>query len=345
MTFDPNARATEDSGIFGLPYSADDSQLVILPVPWEATTSYGSGTSLGPQAVLEASYQVDLFDLETGKAYEKGYHLLDISTNWLEKNQKAKSLAEQIRNMEENSKEAQNLQEQVNQMSNELNEWVYQQTKKVTDSGKLVALLGGDHSTPFGIMRTLGEKYNGHYGILHIDAHHDFRKAYEGFKWSHASIMYNVMESPFRPSHMTQVGIRDFCEEEFLYAKEKNVRVFYDIDVQKRKLKGESWVEICKEIVNSLPQNVYISWDIDGLSPQFCPNTGTPVPGGLDFSEALVLLESLYLAGKKIIGFDLNEVAPAADGSEWDANVGARLLYKLCGWTMVTNGLSPAMRK
>jgi agmatinase len=83
---------------------------------------------------------------------------------------------------------------------------------------------------------------------------------------------------------------------------------------------------------------VYLSWDIDGLDPVLCPSTGTPVPGGLTFHQACSLLEGVVRAGKTIVGFDLNEVAPSPDGGEWDGNVAARLLYKMIGWTMKSHG-------
>lgn len=91
---------------------------------------------------------------------------------------------------------------------------------------------------------------------------------------------------------------------------------------------------MCQKILNELPQNIYISFDIDGLSPEFCPNTGTPVPGGLSFDQALTLFAEARKQGKKWIGFDLNEVSPDPNGSEWDANVGARVLFKLCGYLL-----------
>ena len=103
--------------------------------------------------------------------------------------------------------------------------------------------------------------------------------------------------------------------------------------LSERKMQGESWSVLSDEIIQHLPQEVYISFDIDGLDPRFCPHTGTPVPGGLDLKEAFYLIKKVAQSGRKIIGFDLNEVAPGHT-SEWDANVGARLLYKLCGWTL-----------
>ena len=124
------------------------------------------------------------------------------------------------------------------------------------------------------------------------------------------------------------------------------VKVLFDRDIALRRLAGESFAQVIRDAVAALPAEVWVSFDIDGLDPRLCPHTGTPVPGGLDFHEAVFVLREVVRAGRKIVGFDLNEVSgggpPASWTSEWDGNVGARLLYKLCGWSMITNGLSPA---
>ena len=339
MNFDPNARAASDSGVFGLPHSAEQARLILIAVPWEATTSYGGGTARGPEAILNASRQVDLFDLETGKAYESGYHMLPLPTELVAKNSRAKEMAEKVRELEDSSapvEKIEHLQDQVNQLCQEMNAWVYQTAKTWLAKGKLVGLVGGDHSTPLGLIQALSENLKGDFGVLHIDAHHDLREAYEGFTYSHASIFWNVMEQKWAPKKLAQVGIRDFSEEEFLYAKEKNISVLYDIHAQQKKAQGVRWSDICAELVQTLPKNIYVSFDIDGLAPTYCPNTGTPVPGGLEFGEALVLLKTIRDSGRKIVGFDLNEVSPGSSDSEWDGNVGARMLYKLCGWTIVS---------
>lgn len=351
MSFDPSGRAPADSGIFGLPFSAQESKIILIPVPWEATTSYGSGTSEGPAAILEASHQIDLYDLEYGKAYEAGFHLLSIPKNLYTLNKQAKlqakasrSIEDQIFHVESKAKKSKDdikkltllrkkqseLVSKVNQASEKVNEHVYKTAQFWLEKSKTVALIGGDHSTPFGIIKAVSEKLNGDFGILHIDAHHDLRDSYEGFQHSHASIFHNVMESNWAPKSLVQVGIRDFSEDESLYAKAKGVHVFYDLDIQKMNADGKNWSKIAEQIISKLPTNVYISFDIDGLSPSFCPHTGTPVPGGLDYSEVIILISKLKAANKKIVGFDLNEVAPGPNGDEWDANVAARLLYKLC---------------
>jgi agmatinase len=341
--FDPNAAASADSGIFGLPYTESESALVYLPVPWEATTSYGGGTSNGPQAILEASRQVDLFDLEVRNPYEAGLFMLAESADIRAMNEKAKAQAQKIieaAGVIDGDAGLHEALESVNAMGAKLNDYVYAETKRLLDAGKLVALVGGDHSTPFGAFRAIGEKHPG-YGILHFDAHSDTRDAYEGFAWSHASIMHNALERIPALSKLVQVGIRDLCQQEMdtIHAQGDRMSVFFDRDLQRRKFEGESWSKITADIVSRLPRQVWVSFDIDGLDPRFCPNTGTPVPGGLEFAEATYLLSAVVRSGRKIIGFDVNEVAPCSSGEdEWDANVGARLLYKLSALTLASQG-------
>jgi agmatinase len=226
---------------------------------------------------------------------------------------------------------------EVNHLCEKMNQFVYSETKKVLSQYKIVGIVGGDHSVPFGGMKALAEKY-GDFGILHFDAHSDTRKAFEDFKWSHASIMYNVLTEIPQMKKLVQVGIRDVCEEEVEFCKSQGHRVqmYSDYSIADKKFKGASWDAIAKEIVNGLPKEVWVSFDIDGLDPKLCPSTGTPVPGGLEFQEACYIISALVRSGRKIVGFDLNEVAPGED--EWDANVGARMLYKLAAWTFASWG-------
>jgi agmatinase len=341
--FDPNAAATGDSGVFGLPYTQEESTLVYLPVPWEATTSYGGGTSNGPEAILNASRQVDLFDLDVVKPYEPGLFMLSESAEvraWSEKGKaEAAKIIEVGGNIEGNASLKKSL-EIVNELSEKVNEFVYREIKSLLSSGKIASVVGGDHSVPFGALQAIGEKYPS-YGILHFDAHSDTRDAYEGFQWSHASIMRNVLDRIPAVKKLVQVGIRDVCEEEIEYTRAQGSRmsVFFDRDLVRRRFQGVTWAATAKEIVDQLPQDVWVSFDIDGLDPRYCPNTGTPVAGGLDFQEANFILNTLVRSGRRIIGFDLNEVAPDPAGEdEWDANVGARLLYKLSAWTLASQG-------
>lgn len=340
LPFDPNACADGDAGIFGLPYSREESTLIYLPVPWEATTSYGGGTSKGPEAIREASSQLDLWDSDVEKPYEPGLHMLGISKTVKAWNKEAKAAAQKViaagGRVEKNKPLAAALR-RVNDLSAKVNAWVEKEAGIQIKDGKILALIGGDHSTPYGAFRAAAAKHPA-FGILHFDAHSDTRKAYEGFVHSHASIMYNTLENIPAVKKLVQVGIRDYCEEEYDYIQSQGERmsVFFDADLAQRKFKGENWDKIAQEIVAKLPKDVWVSFDIDGLDPRFCPHTGTPVPGGLDFSEAVHVLRVLAKSGRRIIGFDLNEVAPGKD--EWDANVGARMLYKLSALTLASQG-------
>jgi agmatinase len=345
--FDPNSAADLGSGIFGLPHSFEEASLIFLPVPWEATTSYGAGTSKGPAAIKEASYQVDLFDLEVENPYEAGMHMLATSKKISSWNKTAKADAQKIiragGRIGKNKALAKALAS-VNKISAQVNEEVRKEAARIIKAGKIVGLVGGDHASPFGAIEAMAEVEND-FGLLHIDAHSDTRDAYEGFKWSHASILRNVMDHIPQVTKLVQVGIRDFCQEEWDYIRASGGRIetFFDLDCQKKKASGESWLSQVKDIVSRLPRNVWITFDVDGLDPRFCPNTGTPVPGGLDYAEAVILIGEVVRSGRKVVGFDLNEVSPGKD--EWDANVGARLLYKLSAWTLASQGLAHQVKR
>lgn len=342
-TFDPSQAISSEFGIFGIPVEEKDAKLVLVPVPWEVTTSYGKGASNGPRIIRQASEQVDLFDLETGKAYEAGYFMREIPQDLENKNKVMKAKAQELIKMKTDLVDSPTLEDkllnEVNAACDQMSEWTYQQCKEILAQGKLLGLVGGDHSSPFGSIRAVSEKHKGDFGVLHLDAHADLRKAYQGFKQSHASIMYNVMTADFKPKKLVQVGIRDFCEEEYDFIQSrKDIKTFFDLENKRRQLEGATWAQIAKDIVNELPEKVYISFDIDGLDPALCPSTGTPVAGGLSLSEVFYLFRAVVESGRKIVGFDVNEVSSGdAEEAEWDGNVGARVLYKLCGWSVVSN--------
>lgn len=340
--FDPNAAAAADSGIFGLPYTEKEAALVFVPVPWEATTSYGGGTSGGPAAILEASHQVDLFDFEVLKPYEPGLFMRPIPKDVRGWNTIARREAQKIIARGGDigaSKPLKASLKKVNELGEKLNGWVRAQTESVLKAGKIPAIVGGDHSVPLGAFEAVGRQH-GAFGILHFDAHSDTRIAYEGFTFSHASIMHNALTRVPELKKLVQVGIRDFCEQEveFCESQGSRVDVHYDRALSDAKFAGTPWTKIAEKIVAALPDKVWVSFDIDGLDPTLCPHTGTPVPGGLSFHEACAILTALARSGRKIVGFDLNEVAPGPRGDEWDANVGARLLYKMTALTLVTHG-------
>lgn len=338
IDFDPDAPAGGESGLYGLPFSVEESHVIVIPVPFEATTSYGGGTSEGPAAVLRASKQVDLHDHETGRPYEYGIAMAEIPKKIVRWNRIAKNLAEPIieaGGVVQGSRRLRRDLERVNDFGRRLNHWVHDETRHYLERRKMPVILGGDHSVPFGAIHAYSEAYPG-LGILHLDAHADLREAYEGFEWSHASIFHNVYRQIPNVSKIVQVGVRDLGRAERKMIDESNGRIvtFYDSDMITKKHRGVPFVEIADEIVAELPQIVYLSWDIDGLDPTLCPGTGTPVPGGLSWHEAVALLQALIRNGKRIVGFDLCEVAAGDD--DWDANVGARLLYKMIGFALLS---------
>jgi len=339
-TFDPDAAAVAGSGIYGLPTSPEDAYAIIVPVPFEATTSYGGGTSKGPDAIMEASLQVDLFDHDTGRPYEAGIAMEPVQQQVLDWNEEAKRLAAPVIEVAGEIAGDEDLETslaRVNQIGDLLNEWVYWRCGELLRMEKMPVVLGGDHSVPFGAMKAYAERYPG-MGVLHLDAHADLREAYEGFTYSHASIFHNVMTKIEGIDKLVQVGIRDLSnrENEMIESSDGRIIAFFDSDLAATKEEGVPFGRIADEIVAKLPDNVYLSWDIDGLDPTLCPSTGTPVPGGLNWNEAVGLLRALLRAEKTIVGFDLCEVAPGE--SEWDANVGARLLYKMLGFAMKSQG-------
>lgn len=336
--FDPGGAAAYD-GIFGLPHSAGEARVVVIPVPWDATTSYRAGTSAAPAAILEASRQVDLFDPVTGRPYEAGIAMLSVAPEIEAWNAEARVLAEPIiaNGGPGDDPALHHSLARVNELGSQMNEFVRARTAELLLQGKMPLVLGGDHSTPFGAFQAYADRHPG-LGILHIDAHYDLRDAYEGFRWSHASIMFNALAQIPGIARIVHVGIRDFSEAEHDLSRGSDGRsvVYLESAMRERLDSGETWKSIADEIAGRLPPNVFVSFDIDGLDPTLCPGTGTPVPGGLAFHQATALLAACGRSGRTIVGCDLNEVAPREDDGEWNANVGARMLYKLIGYALMS---------
>lgn len=346
--FDPDAAAVGE-GIYGLLHTPEEAATVLIPVPWEATVSYGSGTAGGPAAILAASRQVDLFDLETGRPWEGGIAMLPVPAELSAWNAAARRLALPVLEAGGADPAPASDREQplspedddlrlraaaVDRFAEQVHGWVGRTAAAWLERGKLVGVIGGEHSAPFGLIRESAARHPG-LGVLQIDAHADLRAAYEGFRWSHASIMRNVAEELPAVATLVQVGVRDLSAGEHAFIGEQNprIRTWFDPDLRRRLHDGEAWATVAKEIVAALPDVVHVSFDIDGLDPSLCPHTGTPVPGGLSFPEAVTLFRVLAESGRRVVSFDLCEVAPDPAGtSEWDGNVGARLLYKLIGF-------------
>lgn len=333
--FNPNSAGLRDSNLFGLPFTADEADVVIIPVPWEATVSYGSGAADGPVHVLETSVQVDLYHEDFPALWKAGIAMTAVPEDLRALSRQTREKASAIIASWESgtdphdSEAGRALLAEINDACAQMNQWVEAQADHWFAKGKCVGLLGGDHSTPFGLFRAQAKRHEA-FGILHIDAHMDLRIAYEGFQWSHASIMYNALSIP-QISRIVQAGIRDRCQEETDVAdgSQGRVTVFSDMRLRREQFAGDTWDRQCDALIAQLPQKVHISFDIDGLDPTLCPDTGTPVPGGFSYAEATHLLSKVRQSGREIIGFDLVEVAPG--DTDWNGNVGARLLFHLCG--------------
>lgn len=342
--FDPNGIGLTDAGLFGLPFSEEESEVVILPVPWDVTTSFTDGTSNAPEAILWASKQVDLYYAGLKDAWKMGLAMAGVPLEWVDLNKHYRKKAQEViakleKGVSPDNPELTALLTEINDQCAELVEFVYARSNSQLDEGKLVGVLGGDHSSSLGLIKALSER-NEEFGILQIDAHADLRDSYEGFTYSHASIMHNALKHD-SVTKLISVGVRDVCEQEMQTIFNSNDRIvaFFDEQMKSKAFNGIHWEEQCSNIVHELPQKVYISFDIDGLSPELCPNTGTPVPGGLSFEQAVYLVKKVVSSGRTIIGFDLCEVGPSE--SDWDASVGARMLYHLANQMGASNGKMP----
>lgn len=332
--YDPNKPAANNGRYMGLPFTEKDTKCILLPVPWDATTSYVAGTASASQNILQASYQLDLCDKNHPEAWKKGIFMAAPDPEIMSWNTDLRVKAKEIIEAWESgvdvaaSDDWNDRLNEFNLATNKFNDKVYKLSKKYLKKRKKVLLIGGDHSTPYGYIKALEEYHEG-FGVLQIDAHCDLRKEYEGFWYSHASIMCNVMTDFPKVTNLVQVGVRDWCPEEEQRIKDTNgwIKTHFMHEMAQRMFEGETWSDQCDRIVEDLPDLVYISLDIDGLDPVNCPNTGTPVPGGLQYQQVIYLLEQINQSGRRIIGADLCEVAGLPH--EWDGNVGARLAYKL----------------
>ncbi|NJK53763.1 MAG: agmatinase family protein [Leptolyngbyaceae cyanobacterium SU_3_3] len=332
QSFNPNDIGVDNGNLLGLPFDYDSASIIVIGVPWEVTVSYQAGTAAAPQAILQASRQLDIFDFDYPSGWQQGIFMMEIPQKIQQKSDALRQDAtriieglEQGKSIAEDAELSQVLR-MLNQECRAVNQWLYGQAQAAMNLGKQVAVVGGDHSVPLGYLQALADRYP-EFGVLHIDAHADLRDAYEGFEFSHASIMFNALQLP-QLSKLVQVGIRDVCHDEIHLIQQSNGRVsaYYDPMLKEKLYAGIPWLEICQQIVAELPQQVYISFDIDGLDPKLCPNTGTPVPGGLELEQAFCLFREVVRSGRQIIGFDVVEVGDR----EWDGNVGARAVYKLC---------------
>lgn len=294
-----------EKAIFDTECTRENASIVIVPVGYDGTASYGKGTRHGPEIVMRAIPQLDYVDPRFPEP-QKFRVFVDRPIEY-------------------------NTAADANSIGREIREMTSARAMEILGRGQIPVILGGEHSVPQGQIEACAA-FAGEIGLLQIDAHMDLRPAYEGYTYSHASVIRNIVEGCPAVTTIVQVGIRDSCPEEEDFARSTNgrVRVYHDHTIFARTDDGQTWRSLWQEVVASLPEQIYITFDIDGLDPSLCQGTGTPVPGGLSFNQATALLQAVAESGKRVIGADLVEVGPSPDGSEWDANVGARMLYKLC---------------
>ncbi len=276
----------------------ENSQIVILPIPLEKTVSYGKGTAKGPKEILKASHYVEFFDEETNGeiCFEKG-----------------------IATLHEDDYSKLTLKKSLDK--------IYTKAKTLLHDGKFVVTLGGEHSVSFPVIKAHLEKYPD-LSIFQIDAHSDLRQIYEGTKYSHACVMARVAELT---TQITQVGIRAQCKEEARFIKENGIKTFYTRDIRTNKF-GKNWQ---KKVVETLGENIYITFDLDGFDPSLLPATGTPEPGGLFWDETMKLLKMVG-ESKNIVGFDVVELAPSKvhTASNFTAS---KLTYKLMNYSFLNS--------
>ena len=270
----------------------DNSKSVVIQAPYEHTVSYGSGTKNGPKEIINASQYVEFYDEETDSEYcfEEGFATL-----------------EEI--------------DFENKANEEALQLIYNQVKNVIEDDKFAITLGGEHTISSACIQAHHEKYP-NMSVLQFDAHSDLRDTYENSKWSHACVMARVCEF-MDPKHITQVGIRAQAIEESKFIKENGIKTFYANEI-KRGVFGSNWQ---KELVDTLNQDVYITFDVDYFDPSIMPATGTPEPDGFQYQETIEIIREIKRQGKQVVGLDLVELAPIS-GLHHSDILCASLIYK-----------------
>jgi agmatinase len=334
--FHPDEPAAPSSGLFGLEHSPADARVHVLGVPFDATASSRRGAADAPGAVLAASHQVELFDLDAGRPHEHGICMLPTDPRLPRWNEDARSLADAVRSGEGPS---QTQRMALDAIGAEVTGHVDAAVDTALEAERFPAILGGDHSVALGAIEAAARRRPG-LGVLQFDAHADLRPAYEGFAFSHASVFHNLIQRSEGVARLVQVGVRDLGEGELAAIEGSGGRVqtLFDRDWRDAIFAGEDRRALVREWIDRLPQLVWVSFDVDGLDPSLCPNTGTPVPGGLSWHDAQLWLGELARSGRRVVGVDLCEVNPGPDrGNSLDALVGARLLYALLGCALKTD--------
>ena len=287
------------NNFLGLPeaWSAfDRSRVVILPIPYEQTTSFGKGTASGPASVIDASAQVELYDEELDTEIYKVAG--GIAT------------AEALDLDGKDSAAVESIEKKVHTFIGE---------------DKFVVCIGGEHTISIGAARAHAAHYPD-MSFLQLDAHSDLRDEYEGNRYSHACVMARVYEFN---KNIVQVGIRSQCKEEADFIKLKKINTFYAVALRSGQYGPEpdAWHDV---VIDGLKENVYLSLDCDFFDPALMPAVGTPEPGGFAWDESMSFLRRIA-EKRRIVGFDVTELSPI-EGLLYPQFVIAKLIYKLIGY-------------
>lgn len=264
----------------------ESARFHVVPVPYEKTVSYGNGTAKGPAAIIEASSQLERFDGTSDPGAEGIYTWPAVDCS---------------------------------RAPERVIDDIALAVKRILKLKKMPVVLGGEHTVTWGVIKGYLDAGEGDFGVVQIDAHADLRDAYEGDKYSHASVMRRVVEAGIP---LVQLGCRAFCEEEREARKAHKVLAIDAVDLAPR---GTSKIKLPKKF----PPRVFFTLDVDGIDPSVLPATGTPVPGGLGWYQTLGLFESVARQ-RQIIGFDVMEFAPIPGFHAFDF-AAALLTYKLMG--------------
>ena len=314
--------------------STADAPLVLVSAPWAVTSAGGQGAAYAPDAIIDASTTVSLYDVVSDVDIEGKVATAEVDYDLQESSlQLGGDAAKVVAHIEDGGVLSGDYFARkvvrINLGFRDMQRSVGKRVFRFADKGKIVGVVGGDHSVTFGAVRALASVHPD-MGVLFVDAHSDLRTSGKIFDYSHLSVARNIVEEINQVSQLVQVGVRDITREEFDYAtKHPRITLFSHERLASERFNGRSWADVCDGVVAALPEKVYISFDIDALSPECCPHTKRPVAGGMTFDEAVCLINRVAESGRKIVGFDLTEIVPVVE-SNVDAAVGTRMLVKLC---------------
>lgn len=336
LNFSLRNNSSSDNGgyYFRDAMAVQDAEIVLVSAPWAVTSAAGQGAAYTPDAIIDASTTVSLYDAVSQTSIEGKVATAEVDYDLQESSlQLGGDAAKIVSHIEDGGTlSGDYFIRKVNRINigfRDMHRSVGKRVFRFADKGKIVGVVGGDHSVTLGAVRSISSVYP-EMGVLFIDGHCDLRPSGKIFAYSHLSIARNIIDEVPQIAKMVQVGVRDMSLEEVEFAtSHPKIELFSHEDMARSIYSGENWINICDKIAESLPKQVYISLDIDALTPECCPNTKRPIAGGMSFDQAVILINRVIESGRQIIGFDLTEVVPVSEGSI-DSAIGARMLVKLC---------------